>query len=146
MGYQEDYERAAAEMKIAAEELRKAEIRVMSLQKRMAALVALIALDKPEAEHNADEKWALTKETQAWMNTSPRIADQIRLMLANSADAMTVKEIRAALRATGMDLSAQANPASTIGSVCGRLVEQGFAEELSKNGRKAWKKILKPSL
>lgn len=140
MGYQEDLDHAAAEMKTATQELREAEVRVMTLQKRMAALAALLALDKPEAARTVEENWLQSEEAQMWMSAPPRIADQIRRILAATGEVLTVKEIRDELRAVGMDLSKQANPAATIGSVCARLVEQEFAEELHKGGRKAWKK------
>jgi hypothetical protein len=141
MGYKEDYDNAAGEMNSALHELRTAENRVMLLQKRMAALHALIWLDKPEAERTGPEAESVDLSMRVLHATS-RPVDQIRRIFARSDVPLTIKELRKELRQVGCDLSEQANPSGTITAVCARLVEQGVVKPTKKDGRKAWEKIL----
>ncbi len=141
MSYKQDYDKAAAEMKTALEELRAAEHRVMLLQKRMAALHALMWLDKPESERTGPEAQSVDFSMKI-LHATTRPVDQIRRIFARSEGSLTVKELRQELRQVGCDLSEQANPSGTITAVCTRLEEQGVLKPMKKDGRKAWEKVL----
>ncbi len=141
MGYQQEYDKAAAEMKEALRDFQAAEARVLSLQRRMAALHVLMYEGKPESERTpADAE--MVKPSMKVVGATSRPADHLKRIFARTDGPLTTKELRAELRKVGCDLSKQANPSGTIGAVCARLVDQGVIKETKKDGRKAWERVL----
>lgn len=136
MGYAEDYKQAADELRKLYDEMEQLYQKSLPLQKRVAALLDLVALEDPEG---VKALTAQSSHAQAMAHLAPTIANAIRRILAKSDDALTVREIREQLRLAGWNLAEQSNPAATIGSICARLSEQGFAIPRKKDGRHAWK-------
>lgn len=141
MIYQQEYDKAAAEMKKALQDLQAAEARVLSLQRQMAALHVLMWEGKPEAERTAAEA-QMVEVSMKVIGATRRPADQIRRIFARTAGPLTTNELREELRRVGCDLSKQANPSGTIGAVCARLKEQGVIKLVRKDGRKAWERVV----
>jgi phosphoglycolate phosphatase-like HAD superfamily hydrolase len=122
--YIADQKHAMAELEAAIAELKQAESKVASARQKLAALTILANLGSGQMGHFV----------------KPSIAESIRDILASATDSLTVREIRELLRQRGEDLAQQVNPASTIGSVCARLVDQGFARRVHKGKFLAWVK------
>jgi|SRR5208282_961744 len=131
MTYQEDYDKAAQEIKEALQELQIAESRVLALQRKMAALTVLISPDGPE-----------TDLCLKVLRATKRPVEQLRRIFVRSEGPLTVKELRQELRLVGCDLSQQANPSGTIGALCARLAEQGVVRRTQKAGRIAWERAV----
>jgi hypothetical protein len=120
--YAEDQKHAMTELEAAIADLKQAEMKVATARQKLAALTILANLGSG----------------QMGEFVKPSIADSIRNILASATDSLTVREIRELLRQRGEDLSQQVNPASTIGSVCARLVDQDFARRVRKGKFWAW--------
>jgi len=66
------------------------------------------------------------------------ITDDIRKIMAASAEPLTTSDVRAEMNKLGGSLAEQSNPLATINAILNRLAEQGYVKEMLKDGRKAW--------
>jgi hypothetical protein len=147
MGYQQDFDKLKPEMEDAVREFQAAEARVVSLQRRMAALHLLIYEGKPESERSLNSNEARAAAEMARISAlvvgaTSKPADHLRRIFARSKGPLTVKELRQELRHVGCDLAKQANPSGTIGAICARLIEQGVIKPTKKGSLNAWEKIV----
>jgi thymidine phosphorylase len=135
MSYRQEYDRAAKEMKAALADLQTAESRVLALQRRMAALVVLMAEENPDAatKHDVDVSLRILRATK-------KPAEHIRRIFETNDGPLTIKDIREKLKQTTCDISEQANPSGLINALCARLVQQGVIRRTQKAGRNAWEK------
>jgi hypothetical protein len=89
MSYRNEYERAAKEMKAALADLQTAESRVLTLQRRMAALVVLMAEANPDAVPKRDVDTSLRI-----LRATKKPAEHIRRIFESNTGPLTLKEIR----------------------------------------------------
>jgi len=128
--YEKDYADTMAEIEAV---LRKLD----ALQTRANALKTLIQADYPHKGKQVVDK-DMTP-AQALVNVAePRVTERVRGILTAWGGPLTCGEIHDRLKLTGMDLHAKSNPWALIHGICRRLVDQSFAREVDKDGRKAW--------
>lgn len=115
----------------------KLDIEIKSLEGRKDALQTLIRADWPHGDkHVLDQK---TTPASAMVNLiEPTITVRVRGLLTAYREPMTSGEILEKLQSPTFKLGEKANPWALIHGICRRLVEQGFAREVGKDGRKAW--------
>lgn len=110
---------------------------IESLFKRKDALETLIQADYPHKGRQVLER--NTTVASAIVNLiQPTVTGKIRSLLALSSVPLTSGEIHEKLKAVGEPLSEKTNPWALIHGICRRLVDQKFAREVDKDGRKAW--------
>jgi len=68
----------------------------------------------------------------------PTVTERVRHLLSVVDGPLTSGEIHEKLKQLGVQLAEKANPWALIHGICRRLVDQGFAREVDKDGRKAW--------
>jgi|SRR5579859_6825955 len=135
--YEHDYEDTAAALDKALQSREQIDLEIKSLQERIQALETLIRGDYP---HKGRE--VLTADmspASAIVNLiQPTLTERVRGLLMASKTPLSSGEIREKLAQLGEPLREQTNPWALIHGICRRLVDQGFAREGEKDGRKAW--------
>jgi hypothetical protein len=135
--YEEDYERTMAAIESALHKREQLDTEIHSLEERVRALEVLIRADYPHKgrlvlDQNTTVASALVNVAQ------PTLTERVRGLLRASSVPLTSGEIHERLRDLGDDLSPRSNPWALIHGICRRLVDQKFAREVDKDGRKAW--------
>ena len=135
--YEKDYEETIAALEAALHKRDDIDSRISTLQQRVHALETLIRADYPDKG-----KLVLRSDTtpaSAMVNVvTPEITELVRRLLAYVRKPLTSGEIYERLQQDGAGLNPKANPWALIHGICRRLVDQGFAQEEDKDGRKAW--------
>ncbi len=120
--------------------LRKREqidVEINRLQARAHALETLISTGYPHKGRIVLD--GSTTPASAVVNLiQPTVTDRVRGLLMASSVPLTSGEINDRLRQLGEVLNQKANPWALIHGICRRLVDQNFAREVAKDGRKAW--------
>lgn len=135
--YEKDYEATTAELETALHKREQIDLEIRSLQERVHALEILIRADYPHKSReviHAD----ITVESAIVNLIQPPVTERVRGLLMASKVPLTTGEIREKLAQLGEPLSAKTNPWALIHGICRRLVDQEFAREVEKDGRKAW--------
>lgn len=121
--------------------LRKIEqinVEIDGLNERIRALETLIRADYPTQRGKLVLKMDATA-TEVQVNfMQPRVTERVRGLLMAAGGPLTCGELHERLRQSGLDLHAKSNPWALIHGICRRLVDQQFAREVDKDGRKAW--------
>jgi hypothetical protein len=136
--YEKDYEKSTAALHAALQKREQLDVEINSLQKRIDALETLISADYPPGEGRIvlDQ---INTPAQLIVNVlAPRATQRVRGLLMAAAEPLTSGEIHEKLKHLGLELSEKMNPWALIHGICRRLVSQGFAREVDKDGRKAW--------
>jgi hypothetical protein len=135
--YEKDYEATMAAKEAALRKIDQLNVEIDGLDERIRALETLIRADYP---HKG--KQVLDRDTtpaQAIVNVvQPRSTERVRGLLTAASGPLTSGEIHERLKQLGLDLYPQSNPWALIHGICRRLVDQQFAREVEKDGRKAW--------
>ena len=110
---------------------------IKAIQARAHALETLIGADyKHKGRIVLDQS---TTKAEAIVNLIlPGATEKVRGLLALKRAPLTTREIHEYLKQLDEPLSEKTNPWALIHGICRRLVEQGFAREVDKDGRKAW--------
>lgn len=128
--YEKDYADTDAEI----EELLH---KIDALYTRRNALKTLIQADYPHKGRLILDQ--STTPVQALVNVAePRVTARVRGILTAYHAPLTCGEIHERLKEAGLDLHAKSNPWALIHGICRRLVDQKFAREVEKDGKKAW--------
>ncbi|MFZ3264347.1 MAG: hypothetical protein WA172_10130 [Terriglobales bacterium] len=111
--------------------------KIDSLEQRKGALEILLRDAYPhKGRHVIDEN---TSAAQAIVNVlQPRMTERVKGLLMASSVPLTSGDIHEQLKPLGLVLEAKSNPWALIHGICRRLVDQQFAREVDKDGRKAW--------
>jgi hypothetical protein len=135
--YEQDYEETMEAMQAALRKRDQIDTQIQTLQKRIEALEVLIREDYPHKR-----KLVLDQNTtpmQAVVNVlQPQITEMVRNLFKLTGAPLTSGEIYDKLQQFGAGLGSRSNPWALIHGICRRLVDQGFAKEVDKNGKKAW--------
>ena len=132
--YRRAYETAAAELESLLKEQERIEGRVLSLRRTMTGLADLLR----EAGESMGWRDRIDATLEGMAQHS--ITDDIRKVMNASSLSLTSSEIREELETIGYDWAEQKNPLATINAILNRLIEQGYVDETTKNGRKAWQR------
>lgn len=135
MDYQSAYQQAVASLEMLLREEELLQSRILQAQKKIAALSTLVGLSGEPRNRISDSD--TPNEVLQFFRT--RLAHHLRRVLVSSRQPLTIAEIRSELKELGFDMSDMANPWASITSVCNRFVNEGFLEEVAKNGKRAWK-------
>jgi hypothetical protein len=135
--YEHDYQVKMAALERALHKREQLDLEIKSLQEQVSALETLIRAAYPhKGQLVLDQN---TTPAQALVNVAePQITARVRGLLMASKDPLTSGEIHEKLRGLGWDLREKSNPWALIHGICRRLVDQKFAQEVDKGGRKAW--------
>ena len=133
--YREAYQKAAGELEELLKQEEQIEARILALRKTMNSLATLIS------QHDGKDK-DFQEFANAWLRETvdTSLTNDIRRILGASEESFTTSDIREELSKLGGSLAEHKNPLATINALLSRLVEQGFATETLKEGRKAWKR------
>ena len=135
--YEQDYEATSTALEAALHKRDQIDIEIKSLQERIHALETLIRADYPHKGRIVID--GNTTPAQAIVNLiQPTVTERVRGLLMASKVPLTSGEINDQLARLGENLSARSNPWALIHGICRRLVDQQFAREVEKDGRKAW--------
>jgi hypothetical protein len=128
--YEKDYEVTMASLDTLYRQIE-------SLEERKRALETLIRGAYPhKGKLVLDQN---TTPVQGLVNVfQPRVTERVKGLLMASAGPLTCGEIYEQLKQLGITIGAKSNPWALIHGICRRLVEQKFAREVDKDGRKAW--------
>ena len=135
--YEKDYEETMAAKEAALRKAEQINFEINVLDERIRALETLIRADNPHKGRLVLDQH--TTVAQALVNVlQPKATDQVRGLLMATSGPLTSGEIHEKLKLLGVDIGEKANPWALIHGICRRLVDQGFAREVEKDGRKAW--------
>lgn len=135
--YEKDYEDTVAAYEALAHKQDQIATEMAALIERMRALETLIGGAYPNKGRIVLDK--STTAASARVNVvQPRVTEAVKGVLMASREALTSGEIHEKLRLSGWDLAPKSNPWALIHGICRRLVDQQFAREVDKDGRKAW--------
>jgi hypothetical protein len=135
--YDQDYEATMTALTEALHKREKIDAEINDLQARAHALETLIGADYKHKGRIVLEQ-STTKAGAIVNLILPGATEQVRGLLALKRVPLTSGEIRECLKQLGQPLSEKTNPWALIHGICRRLVEQGTAREVDKDGRKAW--------
>jgi hypothetical protein len=136
--YEKDYEKSTAALHAALKKREQLDLEINSLQKRIDALATLIGADYPHDEGRIVLDKVKTPAEFIVNVIAPRATQRVRGLLMAADGPLTSGEIHEKLKQLGLELSEKMNPWALIHGICRRLVSQGFAREVDKDGRKAW--------
>jgi len=145
--YEHDYEEAMAALEKALHKREAVEREIVSLQKRVEALEVLMdktpLVDNEGITRNRPWFGPGVSEEQLKARVSvhlltPTVTERVRNLLSVVGGPLTCGEIHDKLKQLGVELREKTNPWALIHGICRRLVSQGFAREVDKDGRKAW--------
>lgn len=141
--YEADYEETMATMETALRKREKIDAEIDTLQQRIRALETLIQMADPHKDRLVlDQKTAV--DPAVVVVAKMRVTERVRGLLMVANGPLTSGEIQAKLRMFGWNTGSEgSNPWALIHGICRRLVEQGFAKEVVKGGRKAWVVVIK---
>jgi|SRR5579872_2054820 hypothetical protein len=135
--YEKDYADTMAAKEAALRKVEQINVEINALDERIRALETLIRADYP---HKG--RLVLDQSTTVALSIvnvlQPRATDRVRGLLMATNGPLTSGEIHEKLKLLGLDIGEKANPWALIHGICRRLVDQGFAREVEKDGRKAW--------
>ena len=132
--YEGDYEEATAALDAALRKREQIDAEIDSLQEQIRALETLVRIAYPHKD-----RLSIKVDPAVVLVTNMRVTERVRGLLMASNAPLTSGEIQEKLRQLGWDAKSQgSNPWALIHGICRRLVEQGFAKEVDKAGRKAW--------
>jgi hypothetical protein len=136
--YDKDYEATMTALTTALHKREQIDAEINALQKRAHALETLIGADyKHKGRIVIDQDTTAAGEIVNLI--MPGATERIRGLLALKRVPLTSAEIRGYLNQLNEPLvNEKSNPWALIHGICRRLVEQGFAREVDKNGHKAW--------
>jgi hypothetical protein len=135
--YETDYEATMSTLEKALHKREQLDDEIKSLEERARALETLIRADYPHKDrfvidHNTTPASTIVNLIQ------PTVTARVRGLLTASKAPLTSGEIYEKLKDLGETLNPKANPWALIHGICRRLVDQQFAREVDKGGRKAW--------
>jgi hypothetical protein len=135
--YEKDYEDTMSALTAALQKRDRLDEEIQRLLTRKDALEKLIESDYPyKGEYVLFEGQS---PASALVNlVQPTVTQRVRGILTASKYPLTSGEINEQLKNLGEVLNERANPWALIHGICRRLVDQGFAAEVEKDGRKAW--------
>jgi hypothetical protein len=133
MSYLEDYELETKKLQELIAEREHLVPQILDAQRRVMALATLLDL------HRDDEPMTGMDMVGAALKRG-RLTDAVRHLLTESGQPLTTKDLVTELRRLGFPMEDHTNPAATVNSIGNRLVEQGFAVEAQRSGKKgkAW--------
>jgi trehalose-6-phosphate synthase len=140
-GYEEDYEETVAALNAAIVRRDRLDDEISSLDERVKALETLIGKDYPyKGRLVLDQNMS---PASADVNVAkPQITERVKGILTAANGPLTSGEIVEELKHFGWNVAPKDNPKSNpwalIHGICRRLVDQRFAREAGKDGRKAW--------
>ena len=116
------------------------DVEIASLLDRKDALETLIRAAYPhKGRHVLDQNMS---PASAVVNVAqPRVTEAVKGILMASKEPLTSAEIHERLPQFGWNLDAKSNPWALIHGIGRRLVDQQFAREVEKDGRKAWVRL-----
>lgn len=136
--YEQDLMDATArrtEMLLKREEL---DTKIETLSERIDALETLVRTnDRHKGRMILDQQ---STPAEAMVNVAqPQVTDRVRhLLSAADGRPLTASELLAQLKQLGWTISPDGQPLSFMYGIGRRLVQQGFAVRVEKNGRVAW--------
>jgi hypothetical protein len=137
-GYQGDYAEATAALEAALRKREQIDAEIDSLQERIRALETLIRIAYPVKDQRPTRV-----DPAVVVVTDMKVTERVRGLLMAASGPLTSGDIQAELRRLGWNVKSEgSNPWALIHGICRRLVEQGFAKEVNKGGRKAWMVIM----
>jgi hypothetical protein len=135
--YEDDWKEAKDAMDAAVQKRNQLENDIAILHERVTALETLMRSGSTRKGRMVLDQ--NTTEVSAVINViQPRVTEAVKGVLMASREALTSGEIHEKLKLSGWDLSPKSNPWALIHGICRRLVDQQFAREVDKGGRKAW--------
>jgi hypothetical protein len=135
--YEKDYEVTSAALESALRRHAQLADEINALHSRRETLRHLIKADYPYKGRNViyhDQSAA----SAIVNNIEAAVTERVRGVLMAAKFALTSGEINEHLKQLGEVLNPKANPWALIHGICRRLVDQGFAREVEKDGHKAW--------
>ena len=138
MSYLEDYELETKKLQELIAERERLVPQILDAQRRVMALATLLDL------HRDDEPMTGMDMVGAALKRG-RLTDAVRHLLTESGQPLTTKDLVTELRRLGFPMEDHTNPAATVNAIGNRLVEQGFAVEAERSGKKgkAWVRVKK---
>jgi hypothetical protein len=131
------YMTAANELESLLSDQERIEERILSLRKTMNALATLISqYDKKDEDFMAYAAGRLRN----LIDTS--LTDDIHKIVSASPHALIASEIREEIKELGNSLAENSNPLATIYAILNRLSESGRVKETTKDGKKAWERVM----
>jgi hypothetical protein len=135
--YEADYEATMTALQGALKKREEIDGEIASLMERKEALETLIRAAYPDKGRLVLDQTSST--ASATVNVAqPRITEAVKGILMASKEPLTSAEIHARLPQLGWKLDPKSNPWALIHGIGRRLVDQQFAREVDKGGRKAW--------
>jgi hypothetical protein len=137
--YEGDHEETTAALEALLRKREQIDAEIESLQERLRALETLIRISYPDKD-----RLPAKVDPAVVVVTNMKVTEKVRGLLMASNGPLTSGEIQEKLGQLGWDAKSQgSNPWALIHGICRRLVEQGFAKEVDKGGRKAWVVLIK---
>jgi hypothetical protein len=138
--YEADYESTMTALQAAIEKREQIDAEIASLSERKEALETLIRAAYPHKgrlvlDQNISSAPARVNVIQ------PRVTEAVKGILMASKEPLTSAEIHERLPQFGWTMDPKANPWALIHGIGRRLVDQQFAREVDKGGRKAWVRV-----
>ncbi|MGA8622463.1 MAG: hypothetical protein WB660_28570 [Candidatus Sulfotelmatobacter sp.] len=135
--YEADYEATMTALQAAIQKRDQIDGEIASLSDRKEALETLIRAAYPHKgrlvlDENMSSVSAVANVAQ------PRVTEAVKGILMASKEPLTSAEIHERLPQFGWKLDPKSNPWALIHGIGRRLVDQQFAREVEKGGRKAW--------
>jgi hypothetical protein len=140
--YEADYEDAMATLTLTLQKREQLDEKIESLTERIDALETLIRNADPHKAAAAAGRFVIDQsDTSAQVlvnHIKPQVTQRVRGLLDAAGGPLTCAEINDQLHQLGWQLGPDAQPLALIFGIGRRLVQQGFAVLVEKNGRKAW--------
>lgn len=136
--YEKDWTEATAMLNEALRKREGLDMTIETLSERVAALETLIRTsDRHKGRMVLDEQ---TTPAEAAVNVAqPQVTDRVRhLLSAADGRSLTASELLAQLRQLGWTVAPEGQPLAFMYGIGRRLVQQGFAVRVDKDGRVAW--------
>jgi hypothetical protein len=138
--YEKDYEATMTALDTAVRKRDQLDTEIASLTERKEALETLIRAAYPHKGRLILDQQ--TSGASAMVNVSqPKVTEAVKGILMASKEPLTSAEINERLPQFGWKLDPKANPWALIHGIGRRLVDQQFAREVDKGGRKAWVRV-----
>jgi hypothetical protein len=142
--YERDHEDTLAALQKAIQKREQIDVEIEALNRRLQALETLIETGPMSAKISGKTTVtgtltaAATPAQDFVIRLRPQVTERVRGLLYAASGALTSGDIYEELKRLGTPLQEKSNPWALIHGICRRLVEQGFAREVEKDGRKAW--------
>jgi hypothetical protein len=132
--YEGDYKETTAALEALLRKREQIDAEIECFEERLRALETLIRISYPDKD-----RLPAKVDPAVLIVTNMKVTERVRGLLMAANGPLTSGEIQEKLRLLGWDAKSQgSNPWALIHGICRRLVEQGFAKEMDKAGRKSW--------